>query len=344
VDVTFAIIKPDAREKAPEVVKAIEAAGFKVAHSRVLTMTAAQAREFYAEHHGRNFFQGLIDFMTSGECVVLALEKENAVADWRTTIGPTNSVTAREQAPESIRALFGTDNRRNAVHGSATTAAARVELAFFFPKYFVYQRTVAFTMPDLTTTQQEGVEAQFANWGFTTMDKVCVELDEDRARVLAQSWAAEQPYELDPAEDEGTLLLPYFMRPHDPALDEIAAPPKPADGEDGEEPPAEEAAADEAPKEEVPVCPPTKPMNVDKMVKMLTDGEVTIYMLGRYGAVHALQTLVGPQEPAVARFNDATAGTLRAHFGADRNHCAVHASACAATARKHIKLFFPEES
>ena len=69
----------------------------------------------------------------------MALEKENAVADWRSTIGPTNSDTARKDAPDSLRALFGTDNTKNACHGSSSVAAAMTELSFFFPKYYVYQ-------------------------------------------------------------------------------------------------------------------------------------------------------------------------------------------------------------
>jgi len=341
VETTFAIIKPDARPKAPEIICKLQEAGFTVAHSRVLTMTAQQARQFYAEHHGKNFFDKLISFMTSGECVVLALRKENAVADWRKLIGPTNSVAARERDPESLRALFGTDNTRNAVHGSSSVAAAMVELSFFFPKYFVYQRTVCYTLPGLSEETTTGIEDQFTKWGFTTMEKRTLSCDEAQAAVLAQQWSMEQPCETDPAEDDGSFLLPYLLRPHDPALDEPPAEKKPA-GEDGEEPPPDEPADGEAATEEKPVCPEAKAMDCAKVASILASGEVTVYLLGRYGAVHALQCLTGCQDPAVARFSEGTAGTLRGYYAASSDYMAVHPSADAESARREIKLLFPE--
>ena len=162
--------QPDARDKAPEIILKAQEAGFTVAHSKVLTMSEAQASAFYGEHHGKNFFGKLVEFMTSGECVVMALQKENAVADWRALIGPTNSVSAREKAPASLRALFGTDNTRNACHGSSSVSAALLELSFFFPKYYVYQRSVAFCLPGLSEEVQAGIEEQFAAWGFKTIE------------------------------------------------------------------------------------------------------------------------------------------------------------------------------
>ena len=131
IETTFAIVKPDARQDAPSIIKAAEEAGFVVAHSRVLTMTPQMAREFYSEHYGKNFFGTLVEFMTSGECIALALRKANAVADWRTLIGPTSSLRAKEQAPDSLRARFGTDNTKNACHGSASIPEALAELSYF---------------------------------------------------------------------------------------------------------------------------------------------------------------------------------------------------------------------
>jgi len=187
------------------------------------------------------------------------------------------------------------------------------------------------------------IEAQLEKWGVNTIEKQTVSLDEARARELAMSWGAERSYEFDPDEDEGSFLMPYNLRPHPAEWDEPPLEKKP-EGEEGEEepPPPEEGEGEteEVPPE--PVCTETMPYDVRKMVGILTSGECTVYLLSRYGAVHALQTLTGPQEPAVARFHETTAGTLRAHYGASRHNFAVHASASAILTRKEIKLFFPE--
>lgn len=81
-------------------------------------LTRRRAEEFYAEHAGKPFFAGLVEFMTSGPIYALCLAKAHAIHAWRAAMGPTNSEKARETAPKSLRALFGTDGRRNACHGS----------------------------------------------------------------------------------------------------------------------------------------------------------------------------------------------------------------------------------
>ena len=104
-----------------------------------------QAEEFYAEHTDKPFFEALVQFMCSGPLVALALYKSTAIMDWRALAGPTNSLTAKEAAPGSLRAQFGTDGTRNAVHGSDSTAAAARELAFHFGPL---QTTLAMVKPD----------------------------------------------------------------------------------------------------------------------------------------------------------------------------------------------------
>ena len=201
-------------------------------------------------------------------------------------------------------------------------------------------RRLAFTLPNLPEDGAQKIEAQLEKWGFNTIEKQTVSLDEARARELAMSWGAERSYEFDPDEDEGSFLMPYNLRPHPAEWDEPPLEKKP-EGEEGEEepPPPEEGEGEteEVPPE--PVCTKTMPYDVRKMVGILTSGECTVYLLSRYGAVHALQTLTGPQEPAVARFHETTAGTLRAHYGASRHNFVVHASASAILTRKEIKLF-----
>ncbi|MCS6884889.1 MAG: nucleoside-diphosphate kinase [Acidobacteriota bacterium] len=132
-EMTLAIIKPDAIEanNTGHIIQRILDDGFKIRAMKMLRMSATEAESFYAVHRERPFFASLVHFMTSGPVVVLALEKENAVAEWRKLMGPTNS----KDAPKgTIRGDFGTDVERNACHGSDSRENATIELAFFFSK------------------------------------------------------------------------------------------------------------------------------------------------------------------------------------------------------------------
>lgn len=95
-------------------------------------LSKQEACAFYAVHEGKPFFEKLTDFMSSGRIVAMELMAPDAIAKWRALIGPTNSETARAEAPKSLRALFGTDNTQNACHGSDAPETAEAESAFFF--------------------------------------------------------------------------------------------------------------------------------------------------------------------------------------------------------------------
>ena len=128
---TFGIVKPDAVEKnaVGGVIDTIEKAGLKIVGLRLVKMSDAQARAFYAVHKERPFFSDLVKFMTSGPAVVMAIEGENAIARYREVMGPTDS----KKAPAgTIRNKYGTNIERNAVHGSDGPDTAKAELAFFF--------------------------------------------------------------------------------------------------------------------------------------------------------------------------------------------------------------------
>ena len=131
VERTFSMIKPDAvaAGQAGEILAMIERAGFKVLALRMTRLTEAQAQGFYAVHRERPFFPGLVKFMTEGPIVVLALERENAIAKWRETMGATNPANAAEG---TIRKRFATSIERNCVHGSDAPETAETELRFFF--------------------------------------------------------------------------------------------------------------------------------------------------------------------------------------------------------------------
>ena len=130
-DRTFAIIKPDAVSNGHtgSIYNRIQKFNFNIIGAKLLQMTQEQAEGFYGVHKERPFFKDLIKFMTSGPCMVLALEKENAVQSWRTAIGSTNPEEAEEG---TIRKDFATNVQENAVHGSDSNENAQKEIAFFF--------------------------------------------------------------------------------------------------------------------------------------------------------------------------------------------------------------------
>ena len=133
VQQTLAIIKPDAMGSgtAGRVLAHLEDAGFRILASRVTRLTRPQAEAFYAVHEEKPFFPSLGEFMTSGRCMPLALEREDAVAELRRVIGATDPDEAEEG---TVRALYAESVERNAIHASDSRDNARKELAFFFPR------------------------------------------------------------------------------------------------------------------------------------------------------------------------------------------------------------------
>ena len=131
IERTFGIVKPDAVAKNAigGVIDLVEKAGLKIIALRLVRLGETQAKAFYAVHKERPFYASLVKFMTSGPVVVSVLEGEGAIARNRELMGDTNSAKA---APGTIRARFGADIERNAVHGSDGPDTAKVELAFFF--------------------------------------------------------------------------------------------------------------------------------------------------------------------------------------------------------------------
>ncbi|CAF2009716.1 unnamed protein product [Rotaria magnacalcarata] len=137
VERALALIKPDAVNKADDIEAIILNHGFSILQKRRVTLTAEQCSDFYSEHYGKKFFPSLVAFMTSGPIVAMVLSKENAIQQWRELIGPTNSTVAKETHPDSIRAFFGSNEQKNAVHGSDSVVSAEREIRFFFPNCIV---------------------------------------------------------------------------------------------------------------------------------------------------------------------------------------------------------------
>ena len=131
MDRTLTILKPDsvAAGKAGAILAHLEKEGFRILGMRKTRLAPELARAFYAVHRERPFYEALVKFMTEGPVVVAALEREDAVAHLRRTMGATDS---RKADPGTVRQLFGTDIERNAIHGSDSKENAAKEVAFFF--------------------------------------------------------------------------------------------------------------------------------------------------------------------------------------------------------------------
>lgn len=130
---TLAIIKPDAVKKKyiGQIITKITEAGFRIKAMKMVHLTKNSAEGFYEVHRGRPFFRDLVDFMTSGPCIPIALEKENAVADFRKLIGATDPADAEAG---TIRKLYAANKGENAIHGSDSDENALIEILHFFSR------------------------------------------------------------------------------------------------------------------------------------------------------------------------------------------------------------------
>ena len=129
---TFAIIKPDAvaARYTGRIIQRIEEAGFTIRAMRLVHLSQKEAEGFYAVHRERPFFPSLTKFMSSGPCVVMALEAPDAIKKWRTLMGATDPAKADAN---TLRKEFGQSIENNATHGSDAPETAAFELGYFFP-------------------------------------------------------------------------------------------------------------------------------------------------------------------------------------------------------------------
>ncbi len=130
---TLAILKPDSvkKEYIGQIIAKITEAGFKIKAMRMIHLSKSSAEGFYEIHKERSFYRELVDYMTSGPCIPIALEKENAVADFRKLIGATDPAEAEEG---TIRKLYAASKAENAVHGSDSDENAAIEILHFFSR------------------------------------------------------------------------------------------------------------------------------------------------------------------------------------------------------------------
>lgn len=130
---TLAILKPDCVRKnlIGEVIRRIQEAGFTIRALKMVKLSRAEAEGFYSVHRERPFFDSLTEFMSSGPCVPMVLEKDNAIADFRTLLGATDPA---EAAAGTIRRDFADNKGENICHGSDSVENGRIECAYFFPE------------------------------------------------------------------------------------------------------------------------------------------------------------------------------------------------------------------
>lgn len=133
MQMTLAILKPDSVEagSAGKILAHLEAEGFRIRGIKMLRLTETQAQAFYEVHKERPFYGSLVEFMTSGPVIPVALEREDAVPHLRKTMGATDVAKAEEG---TVRKLYGTSIERNAIHGSDSPENAAIEISFFFSR------------------------------------------------------------------------------------------------------------------------------------------------------------------------------------------------------------------
>ena len=133
MDISLLLIKPNAtkRNLIGAIIKMLEDNRFQILHLKSFRMSDQLAADFYAEHHGKEFYHNLVEFMKSGMTIAVVLQKDNAIHDLRTLVGKTNP---EEAEPGSIRYLYGETVRLNAVHASDCPKSAAREIKLIFPE------------------------------------------------------------------------------------------------------------------------------------------------------------------------------------------------------------------
>ncbi|XP_054642863.1 thioredoxin domain-containing protein 6 isoform X2 [Dunckerocampus dactyliophorus] len=165
VERTLALIRPDvARENREEILAQINKSGFKVSLQRETMLTEEQVRQFYLHHVEEDYFPALLQSMTRGPVLALALTREHAVQHWKDMLGPADVRRAQEEKPECLRAQFAVgDHPVNQLHGSESTEDASREISFFFP----VQQTLAMIKPDAMEEHKEKILEEIRDRGFS---------------------------------------------------------------------------------------------------------------------------------------------------------------------------------
>ncbi|KAM6142942.1 thioredoxin domain-containing protein 3 [Phoenicopterus ruber ruber] len=165
VEKTLALIRPSVlKERRHSIMQRIKDDGFRIAMQKEIILTEEQTREFYKEHENQDYFPVLLEQMTSGPTLVLALTRENAVAHWRNLLGPKTVEEAKKENPNSLRAMYAVNNVPiGQLHGSSTLDDAQKELEFFFPQ----EHTLALIKPAAAKMHKDDIMQKVKDAGFT---------------------------------------------------------------------------------------------------------------------------------------------------------------------------------
>ncbi|CAI5656272.1 unnamed protein product [Oreochromis niloticus] len=165
VERTLALIRPDvARENREEILDHIHKSGFIIALQKEVMLSEEQVRQFYCQHVEEDYFPALLQTMTSGPVLALALARKGAVSHWKTILGPSDINKAKEESPDCLRAQFAVENKPiNQLHGSGSREEAEREISFFFPK----QQTLAVIKPDAMEEHREAILEEIRGRGFS---------------------------------------------------------------------------------------------------------------------------------------------------------------------------------
>ncbi|KAM9302814.1 thioredoxin domain-containing protein 3 [Morus bassanus] len=165
VEKTLALIRPSLlKERRHSIMQRIQDDGFKIAMQKEIVLSEEQTREFYKEHENQDYFPVLLEQMTSGPTLVLALTRENAVAHWRDLLGPKTVEEAKKENPNSLRAKYAVNNIPiDQLHGSSTPDNAQKELQFFFPQ----EHTLALIKPAAAMKHKDDIMQKVKDAGFT---------------------------------------------------------------------------------------------------------------------------------------------------------------------------------
>ncbi|XP_033727964.1 thioredoxin domain-containing protein 3 homolog isoform X39 [Pecten maximus] len=222
VQQTMAVIKPDALGTKDEIIEKVHEAGFKIAARKETTLSMEIAKEFYSDHKDKDYYNDLVEHMASGPTMFMVLSREDAVDGWRSLIGPTDPEKAKEDSPESLRALYGGDILKNAVHGSSNTERAKDHIQKIFGD-----------LEEPPKQEQAEEQEQEAEAAKTEEEKP--QEEEQKSTEEAKPSEEETPKEEEKAPEEP------------PKTEEE---PKQEEAKTEEESPKEEEKSEEAPKEE----------------------------------------------------------------------------------------------
>ncbi|XP_033727959.1 thioredoxin domain-containing protein 3 homolog isoform X35 [Pecten maximus] len=243
VQQTMAVIKPDALGTKDEIIEKVHEAGFKIAARKETTLSMEIAKEFYSDHKDKDYYNDLVEHMASGPTMFMVLSREDAVDGWRSLIGPTDPEKAKEDSPESLRALYGGDILKNAVHGSSNTERAKDhiqkifgDLKFTCDGWLVKDEQEMQEQGDLEEPpKQEQAEEQEQEAEAAKTEEEKPQEEEQKSTEEAKPSEEETPKEEEKAPEEP------------PKTEEE---PKQEEAKTEEESPKEEEKSEEAPKEE----------------------------------------------------------------------------------------------